>query len=150
MFKIRNLLQVSLYWCLAAVYLYAGISKLFDLKSFAVLIDAYGLLPRNLTAFMTVLLSCAEVITGIGLLFRKRWALHAVMVLTMMFISILAYGIVLGLNVDCGCFGPGDPEAEAFSSLNSALIKDLIMLFMIAVIYYCEYFTSKIKSFGGL
>ena len=45
-----------------------------------------------------------------------------------MFLLILGYGIHMGLDVDCGCFSPGDPEAKAFHGLRAAFKRDLIML----------------------
>jgi len=40
----------------------------------------------------------------------------------------VGYGLELGLDVDCGCFGPGDPEGRAYHSLRPALYRDTIML----------------------
>jgi hypothetical protein len=37
--------------------------------------------------------------------------------------------------VDCGCFGPEDPEAEAFHGLRAFLYRDLAMLAGIAFLY---------------
>jgi hypothetical protein len=54
----------------------------------------------------------------------------------MLFITILSYGIWLGLDVDCGCFGPEDPEAQAFHGLRLALVRDIIMMLGIFYLYY--------------
>jgi len=51
------------------------------------------------------------------------------------FIGVLSYGIAIGLDIDCGCFGPGDPEGEAFHSLRSALMRDCFMLAGAAFLY---------------
>ena len=48
--------------------------------------------------------------------------------LLVLFIIILGYGIRMGLDVDCGCFGPDDPEAKAFHGLRVSLYRDLAML----------------------
>jgi len=37
--------------------------------------------------------------------------------------------------VDCGCFGPEDPEAEAFHGLRPALYRDLAMLAAVVFLY---------------
>jgi len=55
--------------------------------------------------------------------------------LLVLFIAILGYGIWMGLDVDCGCFGPDDPEAEAFHGLRLPLYRDMLMLAGIAYIY---------------
>jgi hypothetical protein len=52
-----------------------------------------------------------------------------------LFIAILGYGIWIGLDADCGCFGPKDPEAEAIHSLKKSLYRDLIMLAGVAFLY---------------
>jgi len=52
-----------------------------------------------------------------------------------LFIAILGYGIWMGLDVDCGCFGPEDHEAEAFHILKISLYRDLIMLAGVAFLY---------------
>jgi len=48
---------------------------------------------------------------------------------------MLGYGIWIGLDVDCGCFGPEDPESEAFHSLKISLWRDLIMFAGVAFLY---------------
>jgi hypothetical protein len=37
--------------------------------------------------------------------------------------------------VDCGCFGPEDPEAEAFHGLRLSLFRDLVMMAGVVFIY---------------
>jgi hypothetical protein len=49
--------------------------------------------------------------------------------------AVLSYGIWMGLDVDCGCFGPEDLEAKAFHGLKGSLLRDLVMLAGIAFIY---------------
>jgi hypothetical protein len=41
----------------------------------------------------------------------------------------------MGLDVDCGCFGPDDYEADAFHGLRQSLYRDMVMLAGIAFIY---------------
>ncbi len=41
----------------------------------------------------------------------------------------------MGLDVDCGCFGAEDPEAEAFHGLRTALYRDLVMMAGIVFLY---------------
>jgi hypothetical protein len=53
------------------------------------------------------------------------------------FIAVLGYGIVLGLDVDCGCFGPDDPE-QAYHGLWSALIRDLGLLVPVLYLFWFQ------------
>ncbi|HUV78598.1 MAG TPA: MauE/DoxX family redox-associated membrane protein [Desulfobacterales bacterium] len=55
--------------------------------------------------------------------------------LLVLFIAILGYGIWMGIDVDCGCFGPEDPESEAFHGLKASLYRDLVMLAGIVFMY---------------
>jgi uncharacterized membrane protein YphA (DoxX/SURF4 family) len=115
-------------WTLGIVFFYAGGSKLMDPQAFAVLIEAYGLVPEALLMPLAVFLPALEVVAAIGLLLDLRGALAAVTALLMIFMAILAYGIRMGLDVDCGCFVPEDPEARAFHGLRPAIYRDLLMM----------------------
>jgi hypothetical protein len=122
-------------WGLGAIFIYAGSLKLLEPKTFAVLLDAFGIVPQVLLMPVAVALPVLEVASGFGLLFDIRGSLEAVAALLVLFIAILGYGIWMGLDVDCGCFGPDDPEAEAFHGLKLSLYRDLIMFAGIAFIY---------------
>ena len=66
-----------------------------------------------------------------------------------LFIVVLGYGIWMGLDVDCGCFGPDGPEAKAFHGLRLSLYRDLVMLVGASLIYgWRRYRTIAPKSIG--
>jgi len=113
---------------LAGVYLYGGIPKLFNINAFSEVVSAYGIVPDSMVVFTAVILPSVEVVTAVGLLLNKKWAQISALLLLLLFISILSYGIYLGLDIDCGCFGPEDPEHLAFSGLRTAVIRDLVFL----------------------
>ena len=121
-------------WTVGSIFIYAGTAKLLDPRIFAVLIDAFGLLPGPLMMPVAIALPILEVLAGVGLLFDIRWSLSVISALLILFIAILGYGIWMGLDVDCGCYGPQDPEAKAFHSLRTALYRDMAMLLGIAFI----------------
>jgi uncharacterized membrane protein YphA (DoxX/SURF4 family) len=129
-------------WLLAAVFIYAGATKLADPKAFATLIDAYGIVPDPLLMPVAVGLPLLEVIAAVGLLADIRGSLAVIAVLMGVFIAILIYGIRMGLDVDCGCFGPEDIEARAYHGLREALTRDFIMTAGILYLYACRYFRS--------
>jgi len=122
-------------WILGIVFVYSGVAKLIDPETFAVLIDAYGLLPEVLLMPVAVMLPAAEVLTGAGLIADLRGSLAGITGLLVLFVIILGYGILMGLDVDCGCFGPEDPESHAFHNLRPALYRDLVMLAAVACMY---------------
>lgn len=122
-------------WALGAIFIYSGVTKLLTPRVFAVLIDAYGIVPEDLLMAVAVILPTLEVLAGVGLIFDIRGSLAVITGLLMLFVVILGYGIRLGLDVDCGCFGPEEPEAEAFHGLRLALYRDMAMLAAVAFLY---------------
>ena len=83
-----------------------------------------------------------EVIAGIGLLLDVRGSLALITGLLVLFMVVLGYGIWMGLDVDCGCFGPKDPEAEAFHSLRPALYRDFVMITGVVYLYFWRRYQS--------
>ena len=120
---------------LGSIFIYAGIIKLFAPKTFAVLIGAYGIVPESLLMPVAIVISTLEVVAGVGLLFDIKGCLSAIAGLLVLFIVILSYGIWMGLDIDCGCFGPEDPEFGAFYGLQLSLYRDLVMLVGAAFMY---------------
>ncbi len=142
-----NLLKVSL----GLMFLYSGITKIIEPKVFAVLIDSYGILPEMFVYPASFLLIVMEIIAGAGLLFDIKWSLELLTGLLFLFIGVLSYGIILGLDIDCGCFGKEEPEYKAYHGLRSALYRDIIMIAGIIYMYIWRYFKSpeliSIKTF---
>lgn len=122
-------------WTLGGIFIYAGSTKLLEPEIFAVLIEAYGIVPEGLILPVAIGLPLLEVVGGIGLLFDVRGSLALITCLLLLFIGVLGYGIWMGLDVDCGCFSPGDPETEAFHGLRSALFRDLVLMAGVIFLY---------------
>ena len=122
-------------WGLGIIFIYAGSVKLLEPRTFAVLIEAYGIVPQGLLMPVAVALPALEVAGGIGLLCEIEGSLAVIAGFLVLFIAILGYGIRMGLDVDCGCFGPDDPEAKAFHGLRESLYRDLAMLAGIGFMY---------------
>nr|WP_269434672.1 MauE/DoxX family redox-associated membrane protein [Desulfosarcina alkanivorans] len=129
-------------WILGCIFIYSGTTKLLAPKTFAVLIEAYGLVPDGLIMPVAMILPVMEVVAGAGLMVDIRGSLTVIAGLLVLFITILGYGILMGLDVDCGCFGPEDPEAEAFHGLRAALYRDMLMMAAVGFLYgwrrYCD------------
>ncbi|MFO7716841.1 MauE/DoxX family redox-associated membrane protein [Desulfosarcina sp.] len=136
-------------WFLGGLFIYSGATKLLTPQLFAVLIEAYGIVPEGLLMPVAVILPALEVLAGVGLLFDIHGSLAVVAGLLLLFVAILGYGIWMGLDVDCGCFGPGDPEAEAFHGLRPAFYRDMVMLAAVVFLYgwrrYRRVQTTKIS-----
>ena len=142
--SVKQILYSGFTWIIALVFLVAGIQKLTDPEAFVVLIDSYGLVWDSFLWPLAILLPLLEIVCAIALVFRKQWAVIALGGLTLMFIAVLSYGIWMGLDVDCGCFGTGDPEYKAYSSLHSALYKDLVLL--VGIGYLLVFNKSKVTA----
>ena len=122
-------------WTLGGIFIYAGGIKLLEPEIFAILIEAYGIVPEGLLMPVAIGLPLLEVIAGFGLLFDIHRSLALITGLLVLFMVVLGYGIWMGLDVDCGCFGPNDPEAKAFHGLRLSLFRDLVMLAGVFFIY---------------
>jgi len=133
-----HLIRVSL----SVIFLWSGISKLMDPTQFTVIIDGYGIIPNAWVLPFAIIIPLLEMVFGLGLLLDIRGSLAGIAGLLMLFLAILSYGIWLGLDVDCGCFGPQDPESEAFHSLRPALYRDFVMIAGVIYLYFWRYYRS--------
>lgn len=116
---------------------------------FTVLIEAYGIVPQGLLIPAAIGLPLLEVIAGFGLLFDIRGSLALITGLLVIFMVVLGYGIWMGLDVDCGCFGPEDPETKAFHGLRLSLFRDLVMMAGVFFIYGVRRYRS-IRPVGAM
>jgi hypothetical protein len=126
-------------WALATLFIWAGGTKLADPQAFGVIIRDFGIIPELSVMPIAVVLPVLEIVAAIGLIFDIRGSLAVITVLLTLFIVILGYGIWLGLDIDCGCFGPEDPESGAYKGLRTALYRDLIMMAAILHLYFWRF-----------
>jgi uncharacterized membrane protein YphA (DoxX/SURF4 family) len=125
---------------LALAFLAAGVVKIQNPMTFAATVDAFGILPGPLVLPVAVLLPVLEIVGALALVFDIRGSLGLITLMLLAFIAVLAWGLHMGLDIDCGCYGPGDPEAEAFSGIRGALQRDLVMLACAAALYAWRWF----------
>ncbi len=124
-------------WIISLIFFAAAVPKLSDVHGFAATIGAYDILPQSFLLPTAIVLPILEIILAVGLLFNWLKSKIGVVLLLLFFIILLTYSIWLGLDIDCGCFGPEDPEFKAFSGLRVALVRDIVML--IPLVYSCWY-----------
>jgi hypothetical protein len=113
-----------------------------DPEGFAVIIEAFGIIPETWVMPVAVGLPVIETIAAVGLIGDVRWSLELITALLILFMMILAYGIYMGLDIDCGCFGPDDPE-QAFGSLRTSLFRDIIMMAGIVFLYVFRFIKDR-------
>ncbi|MBI3662927.1 MAG: DoxX family membrane protein [Acidobacteria bacterium] len=121
---------------LGFVFVYAAYTKLFEYTaegwrqlpwiSFAATIQSYKVLPEDAAMFLAKTLPWFELALGVLLLIgvQLRWVATAASVLLLTFFAVLVRSYVLGMNIDCGCFGPGDRLTW------KTLLRDGLLLFM--------------------
>ncbi|MBI4634510.1 MAG: DoxX family membrane protein [Deltaproteobacteria bacterium] len=129
---------------LAALFIYGGVTKLFDSKAFVATISAYDLLPEALLPFFAVGLPLIETIAGLALLLDRPWGLHLITGLLALFVFVLGYGIIGNLDVDCGCFGAEELEKQA--GLREAFYRDLILIGVVAPYLYLS---RRVREFAN-
>ncbi|MCP3874543.1 MAG: DoxX family membrane protein [Desulfobacteraceae bacterium] len=136
---------------LGLVFVGSGIIKMSDLTYFSKVIAAFAILPLDLSYPFSVIISMAELIFGVGLIIDVKGSLGAISLMLLAFLVVLSWAIYMGYDIDCGCFGPEDPEAKVFSSLKGSLLRDV--LFIIQAIYLYswrsknDYLPSSINVF---
>jgi len=137
-----RLLYHALRLLLVVVFVWSGVSKGLAPLDFASTVGAYGLLPDALILPAAAGMILLELVAGGGLFFDKRGSLTIITLMMVLFLAVLGYGIHLGLDIDCGCFGPDDPEAEAFHDLRGAFRRDLLLLLAIGYLYLWRFLTQ--------
>lgn len=119
---------------LAAAFILAGVSKLLDLHAFGQTIKAFAILPSGLVKPVALVLPVLEIVGGLLLVCDAPIGLAIIGGLLLVFIAVVANAIRQGLDIDCGCYGPGDPEGAVYHGLRPTLWRDL---FMLSGVFYC-------------
>lgn len=116
----------TLCWLLGGLFIWAGVVKMSDPKTFARSIDAFGLVPEMLLPAVAIFLPAIEIIVGLAVLRRWRAGLPAMAALLVLFLAVLGFAIGQNLEVDCGCFSVA--EQREHTSVKTAFVRDLLML----------------------
>jgi uncharacterized membrane protein YphA (DoxX/SURF4 family) len=96
---------------LGGIFLYAAYTKLrLPWQIFAMGIDSYQVLPEWAAALVARTLPWAEVLIGLLLIAGRflRTATVATSALLMVFFGLMVRAYAKGMEIDCGCFGPGE------------------------------------------
>ncbi len=129
-------MDIAIRWLIGIVFIYSGMTKLLNPAHFEMIINDYGLLPDSWARTAAIVLAGLEAAAGFGLIRNINAGLNAVAGLMVLFMAILSYGMWLGLDIDCGCFGPNDPETAVYGGLRSALYRDILMMAGILFLYW--------------
>ena len=128
---------------LGLVFIYAGTVKLSAPKSFARIISQYDLVPSALLPVLAIGLPVLELLAGIGIILSVRGSLTLTFSLLILFVTVLWYGILNNLDVDCGCFSAEDLKSRA--GLWQAFYRDLVMIGAAVFLYLLRWVQSGRK-----
>lgn len=116
-------LRRFMHWPLALLFLYSGGIKIFRLKQFAQSVGEFGIVWDGLVKPTALLICGIELVLAWALWQQRSWSLLGTIALLVGFVGVLAYGIVIGLDIECGCFG-----SATKLKLWQQLIIDLLLL----------------------
>jgi len=134
-----DFLQLSghlLRYLLALLFLWAGVNKLLDPKSFARSIDAFGLVPESMLVVTALGLPMLEIVIALAVALRWRCGLPLMAVILLFFVGVLWYGVLQGLDIDCGCFSLA--EQSSHTTLRQAFWRDWLMIAAVVYVFAIE------------
>ena len=141
---VSNWIALAARVVLGLIFVYAAWMKLKDpWQLFAVAVDGYQLLPPQGVIIVARTLPWLELALG-ALLVGGLWlriAAPAVTLLLLVFFGILLSSYLKGMEIDCGCFGPGEALGP------STLIREGVLLAISIALTVVSFLRSKpIKS----
>ena len=97
---------------IGGLFLYSGILKIASPQPFADSVASFELVPLGVIGLVALGLPPLEILLGAMLVsgWRMRPASFGVFVLSVVFCLVLSQALARGLQVDCGCFGAGQPS----------------------------------------
>ena len=117
------------------VFVYAAWTKLQQSWiQVAMTVDAYQLLPEWAVLFVARTLPWAELVLGLWLISGKwlRLAASAASALLAAFIVVMVRSYAKGMQIDCGCFGSGDPLSPYTLARDGGLLAASLLLTVMA------------------
>jgi uncharacterized membrane protein YphA (DoxX/SURF4 family) len=134
--KVRKYATLLLRVVLGAVFVYAAYTKLRDPWAiFAMSIDSYKLLPEWGVIAVARTLPWFELLLGVVLIIGVglRYASVAGASLLGVFFLLMAISYARGLQIDCGCFGPGEALGPKTLLRDGTLVMLAIALAVLAL-----------------
>jgi uncharacterized membrane protein YphA (DoxX/SURF4 family) len=129
--RVFGAVVLALRVALGAVFVYAAWTKLRQpWQLFAMSIDAYKVLPYWAVAAVARTLPWAELAIGLALM-AGRWlrvSAGAASLLLLGFFVLMVRTYVKGMQIDCGCFGLGDPISPRTLVRDGSLLTGCLFL----------------------
>jgi len=118
------------------LFIWAGAVKLFHHKTFAAAIAGYEILSDPLIGPAALGIPVVELIAGLGLLFDFAFGFGLTFGLLALFMGVLVYAMISGLDVDCGCFSVD--EMAQRGSLQAAFFRDAALAASVVILFICR------------
>jgi uncharacterized membrane protein YphA (DoxX/SURF4 family) len=131
-----RLVLVILRLALAIVFLYAAYMKLREpWLLVAMSIDAYQIVPEWAAMALGRVLPWLELILGLllGTGFGLRYSAAGATILLAAFFAVMVRAYVMGMKIDCACFGLGDVIGPRTLARDGALLALSVGLTVLAV-----------------
>jgi putative oxidoreductase len=92
---------------IGGLFVYASVHKILDPANFAVAIRNYMIIPPGWSNVAAMVLPWIELVAGLLLIAGVLTKPSAVLTTGMMvvFVGALSYAYIIGLDINCGCFG---------------------------------------------
>ena len=125
------------------VFIWAGLSKIFDPLGFAQNIANYRIFSQPVSLFLALILPWIEVICGLLLvmgIFRET-ASFMLSSSLVVFLGLIIVTLIRGLDIDCGCFGSLSRSVDY-----KLLLMDCVLLFFSLNIFMSQYSAKRKKQ----
>ena len=115
-------------------FLYAAIPKIAEPLAFATSISHYEMMPLWTVNAFALVVPWLEVLIGVALVVGYKLRTSSLIAggLLLMFTGAVAWAIMHGLEIDCGCFGAEGGEEVSWYKVG----KNLLMVAGCALIYF--------------
>ena len=147
-------LTVRVQIALGAIFVVAALPKVVDPPSFAHMIYNYRLVPGAAVNAMALVMPWVEILVGLALILgvwpRESAALAGFLLLV--FIAAIAFNLVRGHAVDCGCFdvhSAGKSREELLGEMRWVLIRDAAMLLLVTQVLLARRNSRGLRAQGA-
>lgn len=120
---------------LGIIFVYAAYIKLRDPWAlFAMAIDSYGILPLRWVEFVAKTLPWFELVLGLALIAGVVRRLTTVLtsLLLLVFFGLILRAHFKGMEINCGCFGPGEVISWKTMLRDGSMVAGAIFVTIVA------------------
>lgn len=105
-------------------FLFAAVPKIVEPLAFATSISHYEMMPSFIVNAFALVVPWLELFVGVGLVvgYRVRTSALICGILLVMFSSAVAWAVIHGLDIDCGCFGAQGGEEVSWIKVGKNML----------------------------